>query len=270
MQTPNIVEDGLHPQPECGKLPVEPMQLLARLKSRLEGVGSMGIPTKTRVFSLILKGIVALSAAVGVFLSAYASRNTFMGGNRVFMYFTIQSNIAVAVLSLIGAVLLLRPGRIPNGWYVVKFVGTVSITLTGVVFTFVLAPTLGRHAWNPQNVLTHLVVPLAAILDFFVTGPYGSISKKDVLFVTLPPLAYAIYAGIGYAAGWEFAQGIRYPYFFLNWGSPAGAFGFTSGLPFMGCVWWILALLLFLLAVAFAYLLILSGIRKRIGVFSGS
>lgn len=78
----------------------------------------MEIPIKTRVFSLILKGIVVLSAAVGVFLSAYASRNTFMGGSWVFMYFTIQSNIVVAVLSLIGAVLLLRPGRIPNAWYV--------------------------------------------------------------------------------------------------------------------------------------------------------
>ncbi len=226
----------------------------------------MRIPMKTKVFSLILKAIVIVSAAVGVFLSAYASRNTFMGGNRVFMYFTIQSNIAVAILSLIGAVLLLRPARISDAWYVVKFVGTVSITLTGVVFCFVLAPTLGRFAWNAQNVLTHVVVPLAAILDFFVTGPYGSISKRDVLFVTLPPLAYAIYAGIGYAAGWEFSQGVRYPYFFLNWGSPAGAFGFTSGLPFMGCAWWILALLLFLLAVGFAYLGILAGVRKRISI----
>ena len=224
---------------------------------------------KTRVFSLILKGIVVLSAAVGVLLSAYASRNTFMGGSRVFMYFTIQSNIAVAILSLIGAVLLLRPGKIPKAWYVIRFVGAVSITLTGVVFTFVLAPTLGRYAWNVQNVLTHVVVPAAAIMDLFVTGPYGSIRKRDVLFVALPPLAYAIYAGIGYAAGWEFAQGVRYPYFFLNWGSPAGAFGFTSGLPFMGCVWWILALLLFLLAVGFAYRLILSGIRKRIKAVSG-
>lgn len=224
----------------------------------------MEIPINTRVFSLILKGIVVLSAAVGVFLSAYASRNTFMGGSWVFMYFTIQSNIVVAVLSLIGAVLLLRPGRIPNAWYVVKFVATVSITLTGVVFCFVLAPTLGRYAWNVQNVLTHVAVPVAAILDFFMTGPYGSISQKSVLLVTLPPLAYAIYAGIGYIAGWEFSQGVRYPYFFLNWGSPAGAFGFTKGLPFMGCVWWILALLLFLIAVGFVYLLLLGRIKRRI------
>lgn len=226
----------------------------------------MEIPAKTKAFSLALKALVVGSAAIGVFLSAYASRDAFMGGSSVFMYFTIQSNLVIAVLSLLGAVFLLRRGRIPDAWYTVKFVGTVSITLTGVVFTFVLAPTLGRYAWNAQNVLTHVVVPAAAILDFFVTGPYGGISKRNVLLVTLPPLAYAVYAGIGYAAGWEFAGGLRYPYFFLNWGSPAGAFGFTRELPFMGCVWWILALLLFLLAVGFVYLLILNRIKRRIAV----
>ena len=44
---------------------------------------------------------------------------------------------------------------------------------------------------------------------------------------------------------------------------PAGAFGFTDRLPFMGCAWWILALLLLLLAVGFGYLRIVGGIRRR-------
>ena len=78
-----------------------------------------------------------------------------MGGHRVFMYFTIQSNIAVAVISVIGLVLLLRRREISPVWWVIKFVGAVSITLTGVVFCFVLAPTLGGNAWNLQNILTH-------------------------------------------------------------------------------------------------------------------
>jgi hypothetical protein len=82
--------------------------------------------------------------------------------------------------------------------------------------------------------------------------------------VTLPPLAYAVYAGIGYIAGWQFLEGINYPYFFLNWGSPAGAFGFTNELPFMGSAWWILAILLFLLAVGTLYLRLLDALRKRL------
>ena len=222
----------------------------------------MEISSKNKIISLVLKAVVFISAAVGIFLSAYAAKGTFMSGNVVFMYFTIQSNIAIALIALIGAVFLVKGKQTGKAWYVIKFVGTVSITLTGAVFTFVLAPTLGELAWNVQNVLTHVVVPLVAIIDFFVTGIYGEIKKINVFFVALPPLAYAIYAGIGYAAGWEFAEGINYPYFFLNWGSPAGAFGFTNELPFMGCVWWILALLVLLLVVGIVYLLILDGIKK--------
>ena len=211
----------------------------------------MLIPSKKVTISLILKFAIVLSAAAGVTLSALASSKTFMGGSVVFMYFTIQSNIAIALVSLIGSFLLIRGKPVGNVWYVIKYVATVSITLTGVVFIFVLAPILGGFAWELQNILTHVVVPLAAIIDFFVTGPYGNIKKSCVFFVTLPPLAYAIYAGIGYVAGWEFSKGTNYPYFFLNWGSPAGAFGFTKGLPFMGCGWWILALMFLLIAVGF-------------------
>jgi hypothetical protein len=213
--------------------------------------------------SILLKVIVAVSAILGTFLSAYAGRMSFMGGTRVFMYFTIQSNIAVAIISVIG-LWLMNQNKKPNKvWYIIKFVGTVSITLTGVVFCFVLAPTLGDLAWNIQNVLTHVVVPIAAVIDFFMVSSVLRISKKNVIYVIIPPLLYAFYAGIGYVQGWEFAEGINYPYFFLNWGSPAGAFGFTNALPFMGSAWWILALLLFLMGVGMLYLKLADMLRKH-------
>ncbi len=179
------------------------------------------------------------------------------------MFFTVQSNIAVAVICAVGLVFLLRGKPVSNAWYVVKFVGTVAITLTGMVFCFVLAPTMGSNAWGLANVLTHVVVPLASVIDFFVTGTGGIFSAMHVLYVTLPPLAYAVYAGIGFVLNWQFAPGFNYPYFFLNWGSPAGAFGFTKTLPFMGCAWWILFLLIFLIAVGGLYLWILKKLKGK-------
>lgn len=227
------------------------------------GTNGIVLSSVSKTVSCILKGIVAVSAAAGVILSALASAGTFMGGRRVFMYFTIQSNIAIGLICLIGG-LLLAAGRKPgNGWFVVKFTGTVSITLTGAVFCFVLAPTLGRHAWNAQNILTHVVVPVAAIADFFVTGICGDLKGSSALCATLPPLAYAVWAGIGYVAGWEFSEGVNYPYFFLNWGSPAGAFGFTRELPFMGCGWWIIGLFVLVCLVGLTYLAILNHMKKR-------
>ena len=216
-----------------------------------------------KVVSLVLKAVTVFSAVIGTILSAYAGNNSFMGGGKAFMFFTIQSNIAIAIICAIGCFLLLKGKPAGRAWYVVKYVGTVAITLTGVVFVVVLAPTLGVHAWRIHNVLTHVVVTAAAIADFFVTAPDVSIKKSNTFFVLLPPILYAIYAGIGYVRGWEFIDGINYPYFFLNWGSPTGAFGFTNELPFMGCAWCIALLLVFLLIVGYFYLAMADRIAKR-------
>ena len=219
--------------------------------------------TRQKRLSSFLKIIVIVSALLGTFLSAYAGRHSFMGGSRVFMYFTIQSNIAMAIICGIGLYLIKKGGDVSRTWYIIKFVGTVSITLTGVVFGFVLAPTLGAYAWNIQNTLTHVVVPVVSVIDFFVIAPQARISKKNVFYVVIPPILYAIYAAIGFVKGWEFADGINYPYFFLNWGSPAGAFGFIKEMPFMGSAWWIIVLLLFLIVVGYCYLALAELIFNR-------
>lgn len=156
----------------------------------------------------------------------------------------------------------MRDKAISNIWYIFKLMGTVSITLTGTVFAVLLAPMLGKAAWSVPNTLTHVVVPFVAIIDFFVVASGAEIKRRSVVYVIIPPLLYAIYAWIGYASEWEFAKGQNYPYFFLNWGSRAGAFGFTDELPFMGCIWWILLLLLFLVAVVWCYLAIADKIGK--------
>ncbi|HBE15179.1 MAG TPA: hypothetical protein DCY72_02880 [Ruminococcaceae bacterium] len=218
---------------------------------------------KRKALSLILKCVVVISAAVGTYLSAVDGINIYMSSKMAFMFFTIQSNIAIAIVCAIGAVLLLRNKPIANGWFVFKFVFTISITLTGAVFTFMLAPILGEKAWSLRNVLTHVVVPLASVADFFVTGVFGDIQKKHIPYVLLPPLAYVIYATVAFIAGWEFLPGRNYPYFFLNWNSPAGAFGFSKELPFMGCVWWLILLTLLILGVGLIYVLILNRLKRN-------
>lgn len=218
--------------------------------------------TKQKVASYICKIIVIISAVLGTFLSAYAGRHSFMGGRTVFMYFTIQSNIAVALVCLIGLCRMIKKSQIGKAWFVIKLVATVAITLTGVVFCFVLAPTMGARAWNIQNILTHVIVPVVSVIDFFIVGVSGSIKKSHIFYVIIPPLLYAIYAGIGYVNNWQFAEGINYPYFFLNWGSPAGAFGFSKELPLMGCGWWILVLFIFLIVIGFIYLKIVDLLKK--------
>ena len=154
-------------------------------------------PTQ-KMASFVLKAVVIISATVGTVISYLAGRNSFMGGRHVFMYFTIQSNIAVALISAIGIYRLLKDKSASKIWYTIKLVGTVSITLTGVVFGLVLAPTMGANAWNIQNTLTHLIVPVVSVIDFFVMSNVATIKKINALYVIIPPILYAIYAGIGY------------------------------------------------------------------------
>ena len=221
------------------------------------------ISKKDRIISLILKAVVFAAAVAGTALSAASGRHVFMGGGTVFMYFTIQSNLFAAAVSATGAVLLLGKKPVPGAWYVVRLVMAVAITLTGAVFCFVLAPTIWKSAWSLPNILTHVIVPAASVADFFVSCRPGELKKHDLLFVLIPPFCYVIYAGIGFAAGWEFSPGKNYPYFFLNWGSPAGAFGFSDRLPFMGCFWWILLLSGVIAGTGYLYLVLLEKAGKR-------
>ncbi len=211
---------------------------------------------------MILKIAVVISVIIGVIFSSIASAEVFMSGRTIFMYFTIQSNILIGIICLIGLIFLIKGHKSGDGWFLFKFIGTVAITLTGVVFCFILAPTLADKAWTIQNILTHVVVPLGAIADFFVMGKEVRIKKRSVFLVMIPPIAYAIYAITGFINGWQFGQGRNYPYFFLNWDSPAGAFGFSDELPFMGCCWWILVILIILLGVGYLYLRIIDMIRN--------
>lgn len=206
-----------------------------------------------RFLSICLKLIVMICAIWGVALCARDAQG-FMGGKHVLLYFTTQSNLWMAVVEMVAFALLLTK-RQPGRWYsLVQLIFTVSITLTGVVYCFVLAPTMPpAAAFSLANVLTHVIVPLAAITDFFVCRKAYSFRRWDALYSTLPAWYYLAFASIGYVLGWQFAEGINYPYFFLNWGSPAGAFGFADELPFIGVGYYILLILAFLIGIAKIY-----------------
>ena len=223
----------------------------------------MVMSDKRRIVSIILKCIVILSSVIGTYLSVSAAIGSFMSGSKAFMYFTIQSNILVTIISAVGLVLQLLKKKIGNVWYMMAFIGTVSITLTCTVFVFMLLPVLGEWLFTVYNLLTHIIAPIAFIVDFLITAEFGNLKKKHVPLVLIPPVAYAVYSFIGYLAGWEYVAGLKYPYFFLNWGSPAGAFGFCGELPYMGCMWWIMVLAGVILLLGFAYLAIVNKIKSR-------
>ena len=204
--------------------------------------------------SIVLETVVVLCAVAGVALS------------QSFLYFTIQSNLwiaaTLAVFAVWQIVKMFKPSAkdIPEAMWRLKFVFTVSITLTGGVYCAVLAPTPGAFG-NAANVLTHVVVPVCAIADLFV-AKHDAPDFGIAVWALVPLIYYIAFAAIGFVLNWDFGNGRNYPYFFLNWTSPAGVFGFGGGGEyFMGTFWWILVLIALVLGIALAYAAILKRVR---------
>lgn len=219
--------------------------------------------------SLMLKSIVVLASTTGIFLVVNRINVTYVGGVKGLLYFTNQSNIWIGVVCFIGIIIMvlekIKQREFVKPWmYVVKLVFTVSISLTGVVFCFLLAPTIPDNPWNFSSVLTHIVVPFCSIADFIVYDYKGNYKYRHGLLTLLPPLYYLGFSGIGFVLNWDFGLGANYPYFFLNWTSPAGIFGFSKELPyFMGTFYWLSILLLFVLGLSFLYIFVVKKIKKE-------
>ena len=211
-----------------------------------------------KVISVVLKLIVVFASFYGVFLHFFNNASS-----SAILLFTIQSNIWIGTACLIGLILIIKNAEVKKWMYLVKLVLTVSITLTGVVFCVVLDPRGGSNAYDLKSVLTHILTPTVAILDFFVCDYLANYKKRDCLFAAIPPLYYLGFAAIGYISNWDFGGGSNYPYFFLDWGSPAGAFGLLSEPPFMGVVYYVLILAAFVIGVGLLYIWFVGIIKNR-------
>jgi hypothetical protein len=96
---------------------------------------------------------------------------------KAFRYFTCQSNVLCAVAALLTAVSMIA-GDVPEWIRMLKYAGTVSVTVTMLTVFLFLAPSIGK-GWfgallkGPSNLFMHLITPLAAIVSFCVFEKRG-------------------------------------------------------------------------------------------------
>lgn len=198
-----------------------------------------------RLISLVLRLAVVVFAVLGVYLQLTWPGHFYA---TPFLFFTIQSNIWIAVVcavGVVGRIFDLKPGRVLS---VLKMSFTVAITLTGVVYAGLLAPFIPEGAYAFPSLCVHAIVPVAAVLDYLVSSKDYQMRGVDAWWGLVPPLYYFCFASLGYILKWDFGGGQRFPYFFLNWGGPAGAFGFDY--PEIGVVWYVIFLMIVLYAVS--------------------
>ncbi len=130
---------------------------------------------------------------------------------RLVSYFTIQSNLLVAVTAVQLARDPLRDGR---AWRPLRAAALVGITVTGLVHFVLLRPLLHLEgaSWAADKLL-HMVVPLVAVVGWLVAGPRPRAPWRDTVTALVWPVAWLAWTlVIGAVTGW-------YPYPFLDVGA---------------------------------------------------
>ncbi len=107
---------------------------------------------------------------------------------RYFAYFTIQSNILVAVTS---TVLARDPLLDRTGWRIARLAGIVGITVTGLVHFFLLRPLLDLDGNNwVADKLLHMVVPVLAVAAWAWVGPRPRTTWREAAYGLLWPVVW--------------------------------------------------------------------------------
>jgi hypothetical protein len=128
---------------------------------------------------------------------------------RVFSFFTIQSNVLSGIVS---AQLALSPRRDGPVWRVVRLDALLGITVTGIVYSTVLARIHEPKGWEQvsTNIAFHYVVPIMMVLGWLLFGPRPRIDWAVVRWALLWPVLWAAYTIVhGEITGW-------YPYPFVD------------------------------------------------------
>lgn len=154
---------------------------------------------------LVLRGVNVLVDAGG----ALPSVGTLV--TRFFSYFTIESDLLVAVTA---AALALRPDRDGRVFRVLRLMALFGITVTGVVYATLLRGVVDLHgAAAVTNALLHYVSPILTVAGWLLFGPRRRVTENTLGGSMVWPVLYVV---------WSFAHGASsgwYPYPFVDVGS---------------------------------------------------
>ena len=220
------------------------------------------------VVKILIKAALVVVGILGIVFTALSS--TFMGGASVFFFFTVQSNIFIIAMALIFlvnevAVLLKKKSFINQTLLHIKYVATVAITITFLVFFTMLAPLMGiDYLLSFNNFSLHAIVPILAIVDFFLFDTDIKITYKSSLLATISPISYVVFVYIGRIFNLKYTENLYYPYFFLNIDS--NGFLFEKGT--MGIIPWIIILLGFIIGLGCLFCLFIKFSKKTLSSIS--
>lgn len=200
-------------------------------------------------------------AILGICLN-YAEPN--VAKNNI-LYFTIQSNIWILGICLVVCCYDWMHKPIPKNVFILKYIFTVAITLTGVVYNLILAPQYGFFygsfwkAYSLSVVLLHVVIPVLSVISYLwfddtipgrklylAGGIMPLLYFAGVMLLSLNQRDEGLFESIGGGSG-------RFPYFFMDY-ETNGWFTLSSNIGKLGVFYWIAVGLLLTLGLGKALL----------------
>jgi len=168
----------------------------------------------TAIFAMVLASIIIMFS-IGA--------NAF----NLFSYFTIQSNILIALfaLFLIVANILKDTGKaditnkIP---FLIVLIMILNIVLTGVVYLTMLLPEDIKNgafimgASQVSNIMLHGAVPLLSLIYFLVFTEKKKVKLVNTYVFILYPIVYWGFTLLRSLSGIKFMGDSLFPYFFLD------------------------------------------------------
>ena len=188
---------------------------------------------KKIIISSIMK-LVAITASIYGIIRMYF-------GPLTFTYFTILSNMfMIAVLTLflikdVNNIISNEKITFSNNLYIIKFMATISITLTFFVYLVILAPTYDGGIINSYlsggaaSLCVHLIMPVISIMDFLFFDVDYKTENNHYLLAIFPPIIYTIFIVVSSSFGLRWGN-MCAPYNFLNYKAPTGWFGLDLSL----------------------------------------
>lgn len=133
-----------------------------------------------------------------------------------------------------------------------KYVLTVFISITFIVFFILLVPDLGWALVElPGSMPTHFWASIAVIIDYIYFEREHRVDKKMPFYAIIPPLIYFVVTIILSLNGVTYADNEPVPYFFLNV-HELGWFRIESGE--LGVFYWVVIILELILGIGYSLL----------------
>lgn len=145
---------------------------------------------------LVFNSMIVLLTIIGLIIGC-----TMDGFNAsILKYFTTESNILIAIASLIYVIHLIlifknKANHIPKGFRIFKFIATVSVVLTFLTVVLLLAPTSkdATFLFSNSQAIFHVVTPLLSLTTWLLFEHNKDFKLPESCYGLITVLIYGIF-----------------------------------------------------------------------------